>query len=110
LVTQLRGLGLDTVHFQLSGLPTRGAAPWIAVFLALGIAAGGVSTAFGSSDLQRARRQARGERREAKNKILDELVALERARRKGRIGPRAYDETRRTMLTALARLLEVRER
>jgi hypothetical protein len=106
LVTQARGSALDSVHFQLTGLPTRGSAPWVAIVLAVGIAAGGVSTAFGRSDPRRKRQQARADRKEAKNKILDELVELERAHRAGRIGPRAYEETRRTLLAALARLLE----
>jgi hypothetical protein len=106
LVTQQRGTGLDSVHFQITGLPTRGSAPWIAVALAIGIAAGGVSTAFGGADPRRKRKRVRADRREAKNKILDELVALERAHREKRIGPRSYEDTRRTLLTALARMLE----
>jgi hypothetical protein len=44
------------------------------------------------------------QRDRARDTLLDEMLLLESAHRDGAVGPRTYEETRREILVALARL------
>lgn len=108
LVTQQRAQNreLDSVHFELAGLPTRGNAPWLAVLIALAMAASGVYVASQKQAPNRGRRQKlTGEMKQARDVLLEELVQLEKAKAKGSIGQQSYEQTRRALVTALARIV-----
>lgn len=96
---------LTAVRVVLDDLPSQGPGRWIALGLALvGLGAGlwialdrsrsAPSSGGGSTDADRAR-----------ERILEELRLLERARDGGEIGPRTYERVRRLLIDALARLL-----
>lgn len=106
LVTQQRGQNLQNVHFELAGLPTRGNAPWLAVLLAAGTAASGLYAASQSQPGRGRRRKLSGDMKKAREVLLNELVALERARAAGKVGPQSYEQTRRALVTALARIVQ----
>jgi hypothetical protein len=104
---QLRSLSepaLDRVEVTLTGIPTPGAGRWVAAIGALSIAAAGFFSVWsrrgakqpGSSDLRDVER--------ARELLLEELVALERAKLAGDIGPQTYDSAKRALSDALVRL------
>ena len=93
---------MNSVSIQLTGVPTPGPGRWIAAGLAAVIALAGVwvaSRAGGTlamaplDDLKRARRR-----------LLDELVHLETAHSGGDIGPKTYENAKKILLDALARV------
>jgi hypothetical protein len=94
---------VSTLEITLSGLPTHGPGRWIAVALAVLALVGGVAyfaqTGGGLLD-----EDARRDLAEAKAALLDEIVALERAHKKGDIGPKTYARVRASLLDALARI------
>jgi len=96
---------LKTFTAQLSGIPTPGNGRWIAVLVALGLAALGAGMLrgiFGESaqvDLQ----ERDAER--AHRVLLDELVDLTRARKNQVIGPSTYESARRVLVEALSRIV-----
>ena len=109
LVTQMRSSdqSLDSVHFELAGLPTRGNAPWVAVLLALATAGSGVYVASQAPAPSRGRRRKlTGELKKARDVLLNELVQLEQAKAQGKVGPQSYEHTRRALVTALARIVQ----
>ncbi|WP_437287178.1 hypothetical protein [Sorangium sp. So ce406] len=103
--------GLRTVEITLAGLPTPGWGRWIALFLAGATVIGGAAV-----NLIRRRDDDRGaddeERRElleARDALLDEFVELERARKRGDVGPKTYERVRGALLDALARIVAMIE-
>lgn len=109
LVTQRRAQNqdFDRVHFELTGLPTRGNAPWVAVMLAMATAASGIYVARQAPPASRGRRRKlSGDLKKARDVLLDELVQLERAKEQGKVGPKSYEQTRRALITALARIVQ----
>lgn len=97
---------LTGLTIALGGIPTPGPGRWIAAGLAAVAALLGLGFALGKSAPQQAA-EADRERRDAlqaQQVLLDELVALEQARRKEAIGPRTYEQARRALLDALARV------
>jgi hypothetical protein len=98
-----RALGAFTV--VLTGLPTPGLGRWIAVFIAVAVAAFGVLYAAGLLDkVSSAKSENEAERRRARELLLAELVELERLHERGQIGPRAYARGREELLNAVARI------
>lgn len=93
---------LRELAIRLSGLPTQGPGRWIAVALAAGLAAAGLSAARRAP--AQPKKLAREELAAARELLLDELVALEQARAAGQIGPRSHDSAKRQLVEALARL------
>lgn len=93
---------LSEIRIELTGLPVIGPGRWIATFIALGLALLGVLATWMK------RRESATEKREQQDKaretLLNEMLLLERAHQGGDIGPRTYEETRREILVALARL------
>jgi len=96
---------LGTFSIVLTGLPTPGIGRWIAVLVALAVASAGAFAAAGFLDKDvPERKETLEEKRKARELILGELVALERVRIAGEIGPRAYSQHRDRLLDAIARL------
>lgn len=98
--------GLTALEVTLTGLPTQGPGRWISVLLGLAFAAAGVGYVVKrrgtpgalDSDTQR-------DLRDAQAALLDEIVALERAHRSGKVGPKTYARVRGALLDALARIV-----
>ncbi|MFO0551382.1 MAG: hypothetical protein U0271_23530 [Polyangiaceae bacterium] len=101
---------LPSASIKLTGMPKRGAGAWLAIGSTVGaILLAGLylytrpKTGILSSD-------ARDDLLEARQTLLDEFVALERARQAGTIGPKTYARVREAMLDALARIMDRLER
>jgi hypothetical protein len=93
---------VGALHVRLSNIPVPGPARWIALALAaMAIALGLVYSLLEKASPKRSK-QGRGK---ARARLLEELEALERARRSGEVGPRTYESARRELIDALARTL-----
>lgn len=107
LVTRkLVGRGESSVapfNATLTGLTVPGPGRWVAVLIALAFAGVGAAAASGKWRFMSAER-SKHDRARAADLLLDELVALTRARERGEIGPETHDRTRRQLLDALARV------
>jgi hypothetical protein len=101
-----RGEGaLSGFTAQLSGIPTPGAGRWVAVLIAGALAALGFGVLRGKVGQEtQADLQDRDAVR-AHGVLLDELVALTRARKEERIGPATYENARRVLVEALSRIV-----
>lgn len=93
---------LDRVTVELGGLPTIGPGRWIAALLALMIAAWGIIYAIVAKAGSTA--HSKEETDKARGVLLEEMSLLQKAFDQGDVGPRTYEQTRREILTALARL------
>jgi len=94
---------LSRLEVELRGLPTVGPERWIAVSLAAALAAAGLWAARrspGRGGLDK------GDRKQARQLLLADLAALEKAKASGDVGPQTYERARRELLVALARLEE----
>ena len=93
---------LSSMRIELSGLPTVGPGRWMALSLALLVALGGLIMAF----LQKNKRsdEQLEQKKVAREVLLREMQLLESARAMDKIGPRTYEQTKREILLALARL------
>jgi hypothetical protein len=91
------------VALTITGLPTRGYASWVAAVLAAGLVLLGVSFAA-AKDPTTALQMT--DRKRARDLLVAELAVLERAYRREEIGPKTYEQTRRILIDALARLDE----
>ena len=96
---------MSSVSVRLRGIPTLGNGRWLAAGGA-GLLAilGLVSFLSGSSKQPGNSERSRRDTRQARRRLLDELIRLEEAKLGKRIGPRTYRETRKMLLHALARL------
>lgn len=101
---------MDQLSITLAGVPTPPEGRWYAVVIALTFGLGGLGIALGRSQDQRKRVAAVAQRDldRSSDLLLDELVALERAKQNKQIGPHTYESTRRALLDALARLEAMR--
>lgn len=95
------GTKLNRVTVELGGLPVIGPGRWIAALLALAIALAGL--VFGIRSKSSTARSPE-EIDKARGILLDEMKVLEGALERGDVGPRTYEQTKREILTALARL------
>ena len=95
---------MNQLSITLSGVPTPPEGRWYAVVIAMMFGLGGMGIAFNRSKGKTLMRVAQRDIDQSRELLLDELVALERARRREQIGPRTYESTRRALLDALARL------
>lgn len=98
--------GIAAMAVTLRGLPTKGAGRWIAAGLAgamIALAALGVVSRRGRRETLA--EDAREDLVQARDALLDELVALERAKIRGQVGPRTYERVRAAMLDALANVV-----
>lgn len=96
---------ITVADLTITGLPTRAIGSWVA--LALALAAAGVATVYVASRRHSVELPADtiADLEDAKQALLKEFVSLERARKKGEIGPKTYERIRRGMLDALARIV-----
>jgi hypothetical protein len=98
----------STIDITLTNLPTQGPGRWIAVLLAVVALGAGIAYAAQSSDGQ-LDGDSKKDLAEAREALLDELVALERARKSGEVGPKTYGRVRASLLDALARIVSMIE-
>jgi hypothetical protein len=99
---------MESVQVGLDNLPVPATGRWYALVLAGSIAVLGLFEASrrGPATGRAAPRALPvAERKEAERLLLDELVALERLRRREGIGPQTYREARAELLDALSRLV-----
>jgi hypothetical protein len=87
----------------LGGLPVPGPGRWVASGLAALIAVLGLGIASGKLPIS-ADERAKSDRARARELLFDELVELEATRRRGEIGPRAYEQAKALLVAAVARL------
>ena len=87
----------------LSGLPVPGPGRWIAIAIALAFVAAGAAAAGGKWRLVSTER-VQSDRARACDLLLDELVALNRAKERGEIGPQTHERTQRALMAAIARI------
>jgi hypothetical protein len=101
--------GMPILAVTLRGLPTKGPGRFIAVGLAAGVLLAG-ALYVGSKRDGKLDDDAREDLVEAREALLREIVSLERAYRKGEVGPKSYQRVRAAMLDALAQLVAQLER
>ena len=87
----------------LTGLTVPGPGRWVAIFIAFAIVVAGGLAAAGKWRIA-STEKLETDRARAVNLLLDELVLLTRARERGEIGPHTHDQTRRSLIDALARI------
>ncbi len=87
----------------ITGLPTKGNGPIVASAIAGVIALLGIASAA-SNRARRGDGVAGTDRARARQLLLDELVLVERAYRDETIGKKTYEQARRTLIDALARI------
>lgn len=88
---------IPRLHVSITDLPTRGPAAAMSTLLALAALATGLYVGT------RKRSAATGESRSDRDRLLDELTELERARRAGDVGPKTYERARRDIIDDIAR-------
>jgi hypothetical protein len=96
--------GIRTLDITITGLPTPGPGRWLAVlgaFSALLLAGVYMVKQADGTDTTD---EVRSDLLEAREALLGEFVALEKAHRSGEIGPKTYARVRRGLLDALARI------
>ncbi len=95
--------GPSVLRVNVTGMPPRGRGNIIASIIAGLIAMAGIAYAKTSANKGTAN-LTNEDRARAKALLLDELVALEKAYRGKEIGPKTYEQARRTLLDSIARL------
>jgi len=100
--------GVRDLEILLTGLPTPGPGRWIAVLLALCAAAAGGFYVFEHREAG-IDADTRDDLVDAREALLGEIVALERARKSGEVGPKAYARVRASLLDALGRIVSMLE-
>ena len=96
----------EDIEIKISGIPTPAAGRSVAVGLAAAIALAGIAQSFtrrraatpSRSDL------SREDRERASELLLEELISLEQTFQQGGIGRKTYEQARRQLLEAFARL------
>ncbi|MEP7126285.1 MAG: hypothetical protein ABJE95_35465 [Byssovorax sp.] len=97
--------GAQTIEITLTGLPVKGPGRWIAVLLAVIAGASGIVHVVRHRDEGEIDDDTRNDLVEAREALLAEMVALERAHAKGDIGPKSYARVRASLVDALARIV-----
>jgi hypothetical protein len=94
---------LGPVVVTLTGLPVPSAGRWVAIAIAIVFAGAGGLAALGKWRLVSGEKLDT-DRSRACDLLLDELVALTRARARGEVGPETHQRTHRTLIDALTRI------
>lgn len=102
----LRGGFIQRANVHLTGLPTQPWGSYAAAGLAVVALAAGAMYVVSRRGKGVAPADSLEDLTEAQQALLDEFVALERARQRGDIGPKSYARLRQAMLDALARIVE----
>ncbi len=97
---------LSSPTVTITGIPTRSYGGWISVALALLAAGSAAWYVISRREAVTLPEDTARDLMEAKQALLVEFAALERARSRGEIGPKTYERVRRSMLDALARILQ----
>lgn len=92
-----------TLQASITGMPPRGQGGIVASIIASVIAMLGVAFAIAKPEKTSAI-LTNEDRTRAKNLLLEELVSLEKAFNTKEIGPKTYEQARRTLLDSMARL------
>lgn len=113
LITEQQGNrstgGLPSLDVTLAGLPTPGEGRWIAVVLAVFAVLAGVAYIVQGGGDGTLDEDGRRDLIEAREALLEEIVALERAHKSGEVGPRTYGRVRTSLVDALARIVKMIE-
>jgi len=97
---------LDRVLVTLENLPGHGPGRWIALGLAALAVAGGLFAALlQKKQTPEARAELEQDAARARERLFEELKALEKAKEAGEIGPKTYEQVRGMLVDALAKLL-----
>lgn len=100
---------LDRVVVTLENLPGPGPGRWITLGLAALAIAGGIFAALHQKkQTPEARAEVEQDAARARERLFEELLALEKARETGEIGPKTYEQVRGMLVDALAKLLPAR--
>jgi hypothetical protein len=95
-----------SLDVTVSGIPTPGPVRWIALLVtALAMLGGGSQLVKTRRNPRTFRDEQREDLLEARETLLGELAALERARREGDVGPKSYVRLRAALLDAFARIM-----
>jgi hypothetical protein len=90
-------------------LPTPGPGRWVAAVLAALALVGAAAYLVQSRGSTELPDDAREDLLDAREALLREIVELERARRRGDIGPKTYERIRGALLDSLARIVSMLE-
>jgi hypothetical protein len=101
--------GIRSLDITLTGLPTPGPGRWIAVVLAALALIGGAVHILQAGDSKVLPDDAREDLLDAREALLREIVELERAHRRGDVGPKAYGRLRGALLDSLSRIITMLE-
>lgn len=101
--------GLRSFEITLTGLPTSGPGRWIAAALAAAAILGAAVHLLQSRGSRELPEDTRDDLLDAREALLGEIVELERARRRGDIGPKTYERLRGALLDSLARIVAMLE-
>jgi hypothetical protein len=95
----------DSLAVTITGMPERGSGPLVASAIAGVLALVGIG--YAASRTNRVSTTVSSEdRARARELLLSELLAVENAHRAKEIGPKTYEQARRTLLDSLARLTD----
>lgn len=102
----LQDMSPQSIDVTITGIPTRGNERWWGAGLALIAGLAGIGYLF-SRD--RTHKGIGPERRrdlmEARDRLLGEMVVLEKAHARGDVGPRSYERLRKALLDAIGRIV-----
>jgi hypothetical protein len=103
--------GLRKLEITITGLPTQGYGRWVAVVLAVTALAGGGAFVYARRGKEEEMdEETRDELIEARDALLDEIAELERAHRRGDVGPKTYARIKNALLDSLARIVAMLEK
>lgn len=97
-------------HIDIKGLPKRAWGAFVAAGLAFMAVVAGLSYALTRHRQREIPLDTLQDLTEAKQALLAEFVALEKAHRRGEIGPKSYAKIRQAMLESLARIVDKLEK
>jgi hypothetical protein len=107
--TPQEGAFIDRFEVRFAGLPARGWGAYLAASLAAVALAVGGTYAWHRRGARELADDSRDDLVEAREALLAELAELERAAKRGEVGPKSYARLRQAMLDALARILALLE-
>jgi len=100
-----RGDAIHVLEVKLSGLPTPGPARWLSLLFGFAAVVGGAMYLGKRAGAKGVDPEQLADLKEARDALLGEFALLERAQRKGDVGPRSYARLRSVLLDALARIV-----